>query len=322
MKIRRSLPIISMTLLFCLAVTGESHAFWLWSAKTKKFERPEKGVKSVPSDQLTWALSFFEAKEYERALREMENLVSKYSSSKEAAQAQYYVGRCREALEDYYAAFEAYDKLAAHYPNSQRLGEAIEREYRIGNLFYSGKKRKLAGLEILPSIDKAIEIFRRVVEQAPYGAYGVLAQYKLGESYKKNGEYPQAKEAFEKLIEDYPNSELMDEAHYQIALVTLKTSRKASYDDRAADEALALFGRFVKEHPQSDLVPESLEAIQTLKERKAEKVFETAQFYEKQGKTTAAKLYYNQIIERYGKSPWAQLALERLTILEKKSVTP
>ena len=311
--------VVLLTLLIC---AGEGSAFWIWSPKTKRLERPEKGVKPVPSDQLNWALSFFEAKNYERALREMENLVNAYPSSKDAAQAQYYVGRCQEALENYYAAFKAYDKLAAHYPNSQRLGEAIEREYRIGNLFYSGKKRKLAGLEILPSIAKAIEIFSRVVEQAPYGSYGVLAQYKLGESYKKNGEYPKAKEAFEKLIEDYPKSELVDEARYQIALVTLKASRKASYDDRAADEALALFSRFVKEHPQSDLVPESLEAIQMLKDRKAEKVFETAQFYEKQGKATAAKLYYNQIIERYGKSSWAPRALERLTILEKKSVTP
>ena len=313
---------IGIAFLTLLVFAEEGFAFWIWSPKTKRLERPEKGVKPVPSDQLAWALSFFQAKNYERALREMENLVNKYPSSKEAAQAQYYVGRCREALEDYYAAFKAYDKLTAHYPNSQQIGEAMEREYRIGNLFYSGKKRKLAGLEILPSLDKAIEIFLRVVEQAPYGSYGVLAQYKLGESYKKNGEYSRAKEAFEKLIEDYPNSELVDEARYQIALVALKASRKASYDDRAADEALALFGRFVKEHPQSDLVPESLEAIQTLKDRKAEKTFETAQFYEKQGKTTAARLYYNQVIEQDGKSSWAQLALERLTILEKKSVTP
>ena len=320
-RMRRPI-VVGITLLTVVLFAGEGFPFWIWSPKTKRLERPEKGVKPVPADQLTWALSFFQVKEYEQALRQMENLVDRYPSSKEAAEAQYYVGRCDEALGDYYAAFKAYDKLSAHYPNSQRLGEAVEREYRIGNLFYSGKKRKLAGLEILPSLDKATEIFLRVVEQAPYGSYGVLAQYKVGECHKKSGQYAQAKEAFEKLVEEYPNSELVDEARYQIALVTLKMSRKASYDDRTADEALVQFNRFIKEHPQSDLVSESLEAIQTLKDRKAEKAFETAQFYEKQGKTTAARFYYNQVIEQYGKSSWAQQALERLTILERKSVSP
>ena len=317
---RNPFLIIGIALLFGFSLAGESLAFWIWSPKTKKLERPEKGVKAAPSEQLAFGLSFFQSGNYERALREMENLIDKYPASKETVEAQYYVGRSYEGLENYYTAFKAYEKLTAHYPNSQRIGEVIEREYRIGNLFYSGKKRKIAGLEILPSLDKAIEIFRRVVEQSPYGPHGVLSQYKLGECYKKNEDYPKAEEAFEKLIEEYPTSELVDEARYQIALVSFRMSRKAPYDSRATDEAIAQFSRFVKEHPQNDLVPESLETIQALQDRKAEKTFETAQFYEKQGKTTAARLYYNQVIEQHGKSPWAQQALERLTILGKKSV--
>ncbi len=317
---RRARLVIGIVVLLGFSWVGEGFCFWIWSPKTKKLERPEKGVKAIPKDQLSWGLSFFQSGDYERALREMKNLVERYPSSKEAAEAQYYVGRCEEALEDYYAAFKTYEKLTAHYPNSQRVGEVIEREYRIGNLFYSGKKRKIAGLEILPSFGKSIEIFSRVVEQAPYGPYGVLSQYKLGECYKKNDEYQKAQETFEKLIEEYPTGELVDEARYQIALVSFKMSHKAPYDERSTDEALTQFSRFVKEHPQSDLVSESLEAIQALQDRKAEKAFKTAQFYEKQGKEAAAQLYYNQVVEQYGKSPWAQQALERLTILGKKSV--
>ena len=314
---------MGVVLFFFSVLAIEAPAFWIWTPKEKKFQRPEqKGVKAVPTDQLAWGLSFFKAANYERALHEMENLVSRYPASKEAAEAQYYIGRANEELEDFYTAYKTYEKVVSHYPNSQRIGEVIEREYRIGNLFYSGKKRKIVGLEILPSLDKAVEIFERVVEQSPYGPYGVLAKYKLGESYKKNGEYAKAKETFEKLIEDYPTSELVDEARYQIALVSLQASRGASYDDRATNEAIAQFSRFVKEHPQSDLVNESLQAIELLETRKAEKAFEIAKFYEKQGKTQAARLYYNEVIEQYGKSPWAQQALERLTILKKESATP
>ena len=312
------LPIL---LLPCLLVSfaDNSSAFWIWTSKTKTFERPGDQVKAIPPDQLQFALSFFKAKEYDRSLKEMEKLVSKYPLAKEAAEAQYYVGRCHEELENYDDAAKAYGKVVSRYPNSQRIAEVIEREYRIGNLFFSGKKRKIAGLEIIPSFGKAIEIFRQVVEQSPYGPYGVLAQYKLGESYKKAEDYGSAREAFEKLIEEYPESELVDEARYQLALVSLQDSKGVSYDEQTTNEALAQFSRFVKEHPESDLVEESLQAIQLLKDRKAEKAYGIARFYEKQGKADAAKLYYNQVIEQYGSSSWAKLALERLTVLQKES---
>jgi outer membrane protein assembly factor BamD len=149
-----------------------------------------------------------------------------------------------------------------------------------------------------------------------------LAHYKLGECYKKTGEYNRAKETFEKLIEQYPTSELSDEARYQIALISLQVSKGASYDERSTNEAITQFSRFTKEHPDSDLVEESLKAIEMLKDRKAQKVFETAKFYEKQGNAAAAKIYYNEVIEQYGSSRWAQQALLQLTILRKESATP
>jgi len=295
-----------------------SAGFWIWTPKTSKFANPERIAKQTPKEQLAWALSFYEAKEYPRALQEMETLVRRYPRSHEAAEGQFYIGLCQETLENYDAAFNAYEGVIKKYPNSARIQEVIEHEYRIGNLFFNGKKRKIAGLEILPSYGKAVEIFKQVIENAPYGSYGELAQYKISEGYKKMGEYPNAREAFEKLIENYPKSELVDDAKYQIALVTFKMSRAASYDEEDTDKAIEEFSKFVAEHPQSELVQESQEATRELKGRKAKKAFDIAEFYAKNGSLASAKIYYNKIIEQYGESHWAGLALEKLTVLEKK----
>ena len=304
--------------IFLISLDGTALGFWVWSPKSSKFTNPKKIAKQTPKAQLAWALSFYEEKEYPRALQEMEILVRTYPRSAEAAEAQFYAGRSYEALEDYEKAYKAYHTVLKKYPNSARIQEVIEEEYRIANLFYSGKKRKIAGLEILPSYEKAIEIFREVVENAPYGSYAELSQYKIGECYKKVGDYQKAREAFEKLIEDYPKGELVDNAKYQIALVTFKMSRAASYDEEATDKAINEFTKFVQEHPESELVQESQEAVRELKGRKAEKAFEIAEFYAKQEQLAAAKVYYNEVIERYADSSWASRALEKLTVLEKK----
>jgi len=276
--------------------------------------------KPVPQDQFQWALSFYEAKEYPRALQEMKNLVRRFPKSAEAAEALFYIGLCHEALDNYENAFKAYEEVVGKYPNSGRIQEILEQEYRIANLFYSGKKRKVpgVGLELLPSYGVAIDIFKRVVENAPYGPYADLSQYKIGECHKKRGEYREAKEAFEKLMDDYPKSQLVDDVKYQIALVSFKMSREASYDERATDEAITEFSRFIAEHPESELVQESQSAIQELQGRKAEKAFEIAEFYVKQKSFAAAKTYYNEVIERYAETSWARLALEKLTVLEKE----
>ncbi len=296
---------------------GTANGFWIWSPKSSTFTNPKKIAKQTPQEQLRWALSFYEAKEYSRALLEMETLVRRYPHSTEASEAQFYAGRCYEALENYERAYKAYDAVIQKYPNSGRIQEVLEQEYRIANLFYSGKKRKIAGLEILPSHEKAIEIFKQIVEHAPYGSYAELSQYKIGECYKKIGNYAEARRAFEKLIEEYPKSQLLDDAKYQIALVTFKMSRAASYDEEATDKAIAEFSKFVEEHPESELVQESQEAVHELRERKAEKAFEIAEFYAKQEEWPAAKVYYDKVIEQHAESPWAGRALEKLTILQK-----
>lgn len=316
---RRITLLFVWTVFFVIFFQESASPFWLWSPKKSTFTQPKKIGKQTPKEQLEWALSLYEAKDYPRALQEMETLVRRFPRSAEAAEGQFYLGRCQEMLENYDAAVKAYEGVIKKYPNNLRIQEMIEQEYRIANLYFSGKKRKIPGLglEILPSYAKAIEIYKQIVVHAPYGSYGELSQYKIGESYKKIGEYRLSREAFEEFLEDYPKSELVDDAKYQIALVTFKMARGASYDAETTDKAIAEFSKFIEEHPESELAQESQEAIRELKDRKAEKAFEIAEFYAKQEQWAAAKVYYNQVIEQFADSRWAGLALEKVTVLEK-----
>ncbi len=317
---RKSLLFIGVGFLL-VSVQGSAYGFWIWSPKTSKFTNPKKVSKQTPAEQLAWALSFYEAGDHGRVVQEMKNLVRQYPRSHEAAEAQFYAGRSLEALEDYDGAFKAYEEVIKKYPNSARIQEVIEREYQIANLYYSGKKRKIAGLELLPSYQKAIEIYKQVVDHAPYGPYAELALYKMGECYRKTGEYGEAQKTFERLMKDYPSTELKDDAKYQIALTTFKMSRPSSYDAQSTDAALEQFTRFIEEHPGSELVEESQEVIRDLKERKAEKALEIAEFYDGQGKWSAAAVYYNKVIEEHPESASAKEALEKLTVLKKREET-
>jgi len=308
-----ALPVLLATLLN--GPLTPAHAAWVWSPQTG-WIGPAGAPKDTPEAQLDYALSFFEQGDYDKARIEFKKLLRHYRESREAADAQYYLGRCLEGEREYYKAFLAYRKTLQVYPSTARFNEILERMAQIGNYFLSGKKRKLGGAALLPARDKAVEIFQAIVEDGPFSPQGELAQYKLGLAHLVLGEYEQAVSAFEQLIERYPNSPLVDDARFQIAQASLKGTFRPGYDQHATDQAIEELDSFVKEYPSSDLSPDAIDKLQVLRERRAEHEFQVAQYYERRKQLASAVLYYQAVVEQYADTSWAPKATERLAILE------
>ena len=291
-------------------------AAWVWSPQTG-WIGPAGAVKDTPQAQLDYARSFFEKQDYDRARIEMKKLLRHYKDSREAAEAQYYVGRCHEAKADYYEAFREYRRTIQIYPSTSRFNEVLERMAQIGNYFLSGKKRRLLGTAaLLPARDKAVEIFQAIVEDGPFSQQGELAQYKLGLAHLALGEYEQAVSAFQQLIERYPSSPLVDDARFQIAQASLKGTFKPGYDQSPADQAIGELEVFVQEYPTSDFSAQAVERLQVLLERRAAHEFQVAQWYERRNLYPSALIYYQEIVDHYAGTSWAPKATARIAVLE------
>jgi TolA-binding protein len=309
--------IISTALVILGLSLSPVYAYWIWTPKTNKWINPRAVVKPTPKEQFEFAKSLYDIKNYEEAKREFRKLLKAYPKSQEAAESQYYLGRLEEDRGSLYAAYQAYQKVIDKYPFSERIQEIIEREYKIGEAFMSGEKRKAMGVA-LPVENPAIEIFTKVVENSTYGSLAPKAQYKLGLVLKGLLRYYEAEEAFNKVISNYPDSEWAAAAKFQIADCRSSVSRGPDYDQGASHEAKQKFEEFIKEHPDAVLSKHAEENINQLNEREAESNYKTALFYEKQKAYDAARIYYNDIINNYPQSPWATKTVERLQIMGKK----
>lgn len=293
-------------------------AVWIWTPKTKKWENPKYAPRDTPKSQFELAMSYFDASDYKVAQREFRRLIKAYPNSEFAPEAQYYVGLCYEKQEQYYEAFLAYQKVIETYPYSERVDRIIAEQYNIGKIFYDGYKSKILGLAVLPSIDKAIEVFSKVVESSPYGKYADSAQYYLGLSHKKMFQYKEAIEAFQKLLDEYPQSTLAEDAKFQIGQCYAQAAPKPGYDQMSTEESISEFKELLETSPQSKKAKEAVVFLDQLKEKKAESIFKTAKFYEKIRKYKSAEIYYKQILDEYPKASWAVKALERMEILKNK----
>ncbi|MDP3703995.1 MAG: outer membrane protein assembly factor BamD [Candidatus Omnitrophota bacterium] len=310
--------ITSLLVGIMLSLATPAQAAWVWTPQTG-WIGPGGAVKDSPDEQLVFAIAFFDRQDYDRARLEFRKLLKAYRQSREAAEAQYYLGRCAEERRDYYKAFVEYRKTIQTYPSTARFEDILQREYQIGNEFLAGKKRKVFGTAaILPARDKAVEIFQAIVEDGPFSEYGQLAQYKLGLTHVALKDYEAAVAAFEQVISRYPESPLVDDARYQIALASLKGTFRPGYDPSPTDLAIRELEAFVRTYPAGELADEARARLAELKEHRAQHEYQVAQFYEQRRRPTSARIYYAAIVDEYAQSSWAPKAAARIEVLEQK----
>jgi outer membrane protein assembly factor BamD len=297
--------------------TSAVFAYWIWTPKTGKWVNPKYAVKDNPQEQLDWAMGFYMAKDYDKAIAEFKKLIKYYPNSSQACDSQYFIGRAYEDLSKFYEAFLAYQKVIDIYPYTQKVEEVIERQYRIGELYFVGRREKVLGISFASSPGRALEIFQKVVENAPYGKYAAASQYKTGIILRKLGRFDEAKQAFLKLAKNYPDSVFAKEAKYQIGLSGYKTAPKTDYSQEETDASLNEIDAFIKENPQSPLQEDARKILVDLRDKKAESLYKTAQFYERQKYFGSATIYYEDIINNYSDTTWAAKSLERISIIKQ-----
>src|SRR3989338_7943149 len=208
--------ILIFAVIFLGLTFSSAYPYWIWTPKTGKWVNPKTSVKPTPKEQLDFAKSLYDIKNYEEAKREFKKVLKSFPKSFEASESQYYLGLIEEAQGNLYEAYKAYQKVVDKYPFSERIQEIIEREVKIADTFMSGEKRKSLGMA-LPVENPAIEIFSKVVENSTYGPWAPQAQYKLGLVLKGLLRYYEAEEAFNKVISSYPDSQWAEAAKFQLA---------------------------------------------------------------------------------------------------------
>jgi len=294
-----------------------AYPFWIWSPKTKKWTNPKYSPLATPFLQFKEAEKYFGEKNYKEAYNSFKKVVIHYPDAQEAAEAQYYMGRCMEELKKPYQAFLEYQKVIDRYPNSKRISEIIERQYNIGEYFLNVPSKKWLGISIYDFVEHpSIEIFKKILEKSPYSNYAPIAGYKLGILFLQLSRYDEAREVFEKVIDNYPESEWAIASKYQIAVATSKANPFPGYDSTDLKDAEKRLDEFVKKHPNLDISEEAKSQLVELREREAKKNFDIAKFYEKQKKYQSAIVYYNIIIENYYDTKYYKLAEERVKNLK------
>lgn len=253
-----------------------------------------------------------------RAIKAYKALVRRHPKDALAGGALYRAGMLAEQANDLSAAADLFRMLVERYPSSPHFDEAIEGQFRVGEAYLAGKKLKLLGIPLGASMDRAVEIFAAVIRTAPYGKYTARAQFDIGLAREKQHLNDAALQAYQAVVDKFPDDPLAADAQYQIGYIWLMAAKQGTKDLAATKNARVAFQDFLFRYPNSEKAPQARVNLQLLENKQTASAFNVAKFYDKQKRYRAAVIYYNEVIREQPGSAESEKAKKRIDELRAK----
>src|SRR6266481_4748217 len=253
-----------------------------------------------------------------RAINAYKTLVRRHPKDALAPTALFRAAQLQEQTRQYTPAADSYLHLVEKYASSPHFDEALEGQFRIGEIYLNGKKLKLLGIPVASALDRAVTVFANVVRTAPYGRYTARAQFDIGMARQKQGANDAAIQAYQAVVDKFPNEPIAVDAQYQIGYIWFTASQLGTNDAAAAGNAKTAFQDFLFHYPKSEKAAQARKNLDILERKQTTGSYEVAKFYDKQKYYRAAVIYYNEVIRQQPGSQESNEAKRRIDQLRAK----
>lgn len=266
-------------------------------------------------------------KSFDAAAKQFRIAAASSPDSQIEEDALYFEGEAYFFADRYVQSNRAFEKLIANYSGTRRLDHAEHRRYAIAVYWL-----ELADSTFLPNFtdpkrpkssmaSEARRVLHRIRIDDPTGKLADDATLALGKAFMKAQRYYEAADTFEDLRKNYPGSEHQFTAHMLELEARLNGYQGKSYDDtplRKADEIMKNIVRLFPRESEGQL--EYLEKQAALIQNHiAERDYSMGQYFERRGENRAARIYYEQVAEKYKNTPLGKSINEQI---EKVAALP
>ncbi|MBN2143978.1 MAG: outer membrane protein assembly factor BamD [Candidatus Aureabacteria bacterium] len=271
----------------------------------------EEGINPV-SQEYQKGMHFFDKGNYKKCVKILKKIIKKNPNVTDLGRIQVQIGKTYEAMKKYKKAFKAYEVIFRKYLEYPNPEEIIEREYQIAEKYSSGQIKKILGMDFHENNKTALEIYDRVIKNAPFGPYAQPAFLKSIHILIKTKQFKEADEKISLFKKAYENSSHLDEIYYLDGYNEYLQIKRSDYDQTRTVRAVEKFRDYLKRYPTGEFYDKAKELLHEVSKTKCENDLKTAEFYLKQGNREAANKYYQSIIKDFPDTEWANEAQKRL----------
>jgi len=332
MAFRTSFPIWLLVFVLWLGMTLPAPAPLIYRPGHGWEAEGQDAVEETSKEQLAKGERYEQESKFEEAAQAYRSLVKTWPLSPNAGEAQFRYAVMLFKLYDFARSFKEFQTCLDKHADSEYFEETLKYQYDIACLFLAGERQKVWKIPTLPSMDKTVEMFEKVIKNGPYSKVAPMSQLKIGFAREKQHQWESAVKAYQELIRKYPKSDLADDAQFQIGYAYMLASRAADYDQTSPNRAITGFQDYITKYPKSEKIEQARENIERLKQEQARGLLIIAEFYDRQKNYDAALVYYNNLIQKFPTGDLAKKAVFRAdeikrhqyetTAIDSQKITP
>lgn len=231
---------------------------------------------------------------------------------------------------------QAYGRLQKEFPNSRHNDRAAARMFAIAQYWIETEKAGGNGIAMVNFTDEkkpwfdadghAVRVLDQIRYDDPTGRLADDATMAAAVEKFRQEKYTEADEFLTDLRESFTDSEHLFNAHMLGIRCKLEMYAGPKYSQLVLDEADKLIRQTRMRFPDKLQDPQVREVVARAAAevdfRKAERLYIRAQYREKRREYGAAKIYYQQILENYDRTSFAEQTRERLDVIEDYAAIP
>ncbi len=256
-----------------------------------------------PQARFSHACGLVTAEQYAAGIQMLNALVEQHPGANFAPRAHYTVALARYGQEKYAAAFRKLQKFRSDYPDHELSADAVELQIKC-------LRRVAAG-----DLDDGLELLDEMMSDAKTQKRAARYQKLRGDLYFEAKSYLFASDAYDRLVQDFPESTWVPYAFYRMALCQLKLGEWLGRGPEHIVNARRTLEHFMEVYQDHRLAEKARAKLQKARSLEAGWNAKLARFYLDDNKPTAAAVYLKYILDNFPhteQARWAEKQMKRI----------
>jgi outer membrane protein assembly factor BamD len=171
-------------------------------------------------------------------------------------------------------------------------------------LYYNQAMDVLKGntvLFFLTDVDsqKAVDLLQRVIDDYPYSELATEAELKIGDIRYDQFRYEEAQSYYQDFVEAHPKNPKVPYALYRNGLSYFAQIRDPDRDQKPTNDAIKQFEVVLDKHPESEYAGPAREKLRECKDQLAQRHAKIANYYYREGVCHAAIKRFELALDEY-----------------------
>ena len=212
------------------------------------------------------------------------------------------------AIKKYRRVVDQYQKLIDRHPDSPLYRQAMSRQKEMAFGAASGAltNRVLWMFDVRMDPTNVTEWLKHVRDNAPYAPTAPQAMNVLGNYLAARGRMKEAIEAYQNLVDNYPNSPLAPTAQLQIATLYRQAAADGDRNHVNVARAQEAYEDYLQRYPNSARAGAARADLAAMKRELVAQQLEVAEYYLTKMKDTDAAIFcYQEVVSRGSINPAA-----------------